>query len=224
MIGLVFTLVFSLQSAAKTRDLVIGKDHVIDILLLTLKEEGRTYQKAYFEDIGPLGSQLGYTANTFFNVVRKPISGMYSPRVLAVGSWPGDWQDRQKRFAELLVLAPDIRSRRLDIWSTFNMVNFEVKQDINIRFDPEQIYVFGAYWTGDTNFATELKLAIEKAGGSAELSADSVTSMFGYQRSPDVTLISRWSSQKAFDSFYKSFKAKLNATVEYSSEFYLEVD
>lgn len=217
-------LIFSVSFCnAATKDLVLKNGHVADILLLTLKEAGKPYQKAYFEDIGPSGRKLGYAPNTFFYITRKPISGMYFPKVLAVGSWPGDWQQRQKLFDELLVLAPEIRSRRLDIWSTFNMINFEVKKDINVSFDPEQIYVFGAYWTGAIDFDVTLSDAIKKAGGTIEYSANSVGSMFGYQRAPDMSLISRWPNQQAFDTFYQKYSNGIAKDVEHSSEFYLDI-
>ena len=225
---LVFScLAFSSVGEAKTSNLTLKKNHVADFLFLTDREDGKPHKKQYFADIAPPAIEMGYQNTTAFLIKRHPISGHYFPRVLAVASWPGDWQQRQALFAQLLEKRPDIQSRRFDIWSTFNMVNYEIEEDIDIEFDPNKIYVFGAYWKkNDDTFdgiKNEMLSNIKQAGGKVNFKVGAAHTLFGYVDAPDFSIITEWETQDAFDQYYEQAGLKQQQAVKYSSELYLHI-
>lgn len=220
-------ITFNQAIAAPTSDLAIPQGHVADFLFLTDRAGADSYKKSYFAEIGPLGRKLGYKPVTSFRITQKPISGYYFPSILAVASWPGDWNKRQALFDDLLELQPDIRSRRQDIWSTFNMMNYEVKEDINFAFDPQKTYVFGAYWAQHSDTTHDYKSTmlneIKQAGGRVKVQFNGGETMFGYLEAPDFSLITEWKSQTAFEQFHQKYQQLRNNTVKLANEYYLDV-
>jgi hypothetical protein len=227
LLTLLTLFTFNSLAIAKTSNLSLDKNQVADFLFLTDRENGKPFKKKYFAEIGPAGQTLGYKPVTSFLITRHPISCEYFPRVLAIASWPGDWQQRQTLFKELLKIRPDISSRRYDIWSTFNMLNYEIKEDIDLEFNPKKIYVFSAYWMKDainySSFANEMLQKIKQAGGAAKVKFNGGQTLFGYTEAPDLTIITEWKSQNDFDTYYDSIQSKQKQTTKYSSELYLDI-
>lgn len=220
-------LAFNSSVLAKTSNLTFKKDQVADFLFLTDREDGKPLKKQYFADIGPAAVAMGYQNTTAFRITRNPVSGQYIPRVLAIASWPGDWQQRQAFFSQLVEEKPDIAERRFAIWSTFNMSNYEITEDIDVAFDADKVYVFGAYWQSDAKDFTELSddmlTDIEQAGGKVLFNYADAQSLFGYVEAPDLTMITEWQSQQDFDQYYKDRGTKLAQAMKYSSELYLDI-
>ncbi|MBF7074501.1 hypothetical protein ISG33_13930 [Glaciecola sp. MH2013] len=226
------TFGYSLGLKAQDKSLAIEKNRVADFLFITDRKGADPLKAAYFEDMFPSAQQLGFQRGTAFKIDRPPISGMYYPDFLAIGSWPGNWEQRAPLFGELSSQKPDIRERRLAIWSSFNMLNFETQTAIDLQFDSSKIYVFGAYWKADPKAFSVLKKAfkneVKQHNGKSTLLIEEAYSMFGYTDAADFLFITEWESQAAFDAFQNSMhsfkKEQLsNAALRASSEFYLSV-
>ncbi len=193
---------------------------------MTDRDDGKPLKKQYFTDISPPAVELGFENTTAFRITRHPISGHYFPRVLAIASWPGDWQQRQAHFEQLQRVRPNIAARRFDIWSTFNMLNFEITQDVDVAFNPDKVYVFGAYWRGESTSSpafTAMVNNISKAGGNVVFKHDTTYSMFGYASVPDFAMITEWDCQQDFDLYYQQMGGDHASAMQYSSELYLDI-
>lgn len=227
--GLMSVCLFYLPGTlfAAPQSIDLSKGQVVDFLFLTHKEDITELRKQYFRDIYPPAKELGYNPAAGFRITQPPISGYYSPNVMAIGTWPGDWEQRQQHFQNLETATPDIRARRLAIWSTFNMMNFEVEKDIKVSFDPSKNYVFGAYWlnegvnTGD--YQTAVIAAIRQAGGEVELLTNNVKTMFGYAQAPALAMITKWGSQAKFEQYNSKHGAAVDSQVKRSNEVFLQI-
>lgn len=200
VITVFWALYVASSMSVHAKELVLPKGHVIDFLMLTRKGDIAALRSQYFKDLYPLAKELGYQPLTGFGISQKPLTGYYAPDVLAVGAWPGDWQQRQQLFATLTESAPDIRSRRLDIWSSFNMLNVELKDTVSIHLDPQKTYVFSAFWL-DADNTTDLLAQLRKAGAKLALTATDVKTMFGYTHAPQLVAITEWESKDAATQF-----------------------
>ncbi len=208
-------------------NVVLKKDHVIDLLFLNTIESSRQDQKQYFRDVGPKARTMGYEPVIAFRIKRKPISGNYYPDTLAIASWPGDMTDRAGYLDTLEKAVPDLHSRRFDHWSTFNMTHHYVPRNITMQFDPEKIYVLSAYWPKDnkkfTTFREQQLDRINKFGGKVKLDLDQGHSLFGYLYQPQVTMITEWKNQAAFDAFHQSNPGNDRQALKQQNQLYLEL-
>ncbi len=206
--------------------LVIKKDRVIDFLFLNNKENAQQHLKNYFSTVIPAANKLGYQPVYSFSIKRKPIRGNYHPDNLAIGSWPGGFKERREGLEKLMVQFPDLHARRFDIWSTFNMTNYAIKEDIVAPLSPDNIYVLSAYWKNEQqsfdDFRKNQMERIQKSGGKVILKLEDGRSPFGYLYNPELTIITEWPSQKAFDQFHSKYLHLDQKSIKHANELYLE--
>lgn len=221
------TILLGTTHAVTVTDVVLKKDHVIDLLFINTIEETRQAQKQYFRDVGPKARPLGYQPIIAFRITRKPISGNYFPDTLAIASWPGNMNDRAKYLETLEQAVPDLHARRFNHWSSFNMTHHYVPRDIPIRFDPAKIYVLSSYWPNNDSsfmaFRKQQKQRIAEHGGVVKLDLDKGHSLFGYLYQPEVTMITEWRNQAAFDAFRQSNPGNDRQALKQHNQLYLEL-
>lgn len=212
---------------AQSNELKIENGRTADFLFVTDRKDVEHLKPAYFKDVYPPAQKIGFQRANYFLIKEQPISGEYFPYVVAIGSWPGDWKNRQALFDELKTLRPDIRSRRLDIWSSFNMLNVTLDENIDLVFDPEKIYVLGAYWQKDessfANFQARMLAQTKEKNGQILFYNKDVKTLFGYTEPATMMTITEWESQAAFDEYYARISESLEQATKARSEFYLSI-
>lgn len=220
-------LAMGADAYAQSNELKIDKNRTIDFLFVTDKKDVEKLKPKYFKDVFPPAQKIGFKRATYFRINKKPISGEYFPYVVAIGSWPGDWEMRQALFAELKDAVPDIRSRRLDIWNSFNMINVSTTSELDIRFDPSKIYVLSAYWQKNKetfdSFREAVPNQVAKQKGKVVFLANETQSMFGYALPASMMMISQWETQADFDTYYTAIANQQSQATSASSEFYLSI-
>lgn len=199
------------------------KGRVLDILYLIRKDNPREAYQRYFNEVGPFAIELGYKPLGGLNVVGKPTIGNIYPDVVAFGSWPGDFEDRANHLKTLMKQVPDLHSRRMDLWSSFNMSWYEVKKDITLTVDSEKYYVLSAYWQESEasfkRFVKAQKRAAASAGGEIVLDLTDGQSPFSYMHKPDLVLISEWDSEQAFRAFQVKNTELDHKALKHATEF-----
>lgn len=184
----------SAQDGVKT--LNFAKNQVLDVLYLTRHPDSDAALQDYFKTLIPIARKLNYTGHGGLGVPGKPQQGNLYPSVVAFGTWPGDFSDRDAYYQQLLAEAPDLHSRRMDIWSSFNMTQYEVSEDISLTMDKAKHYVLTAYWLQDTSklddFQSDLMDIIKSTSGTSKLALTGGRSPFQYAYTPDLMVISEW--------------------------------
>ena len=222
------SLIFISSQTKAGQTLSLKENTVIDLLFLNDIADNGKLKKQYFIDVAPTAKAMGYQPLIGFRIKEKPIQGNYFPNVLAIAQWPGNMDDRQKLFEQLLVKVPDLHAKRFDIWSSFNMSNYYVSSDKTITFNDDKRYVLTAFWQNNENaFQRYLKQYIQQvegAGGKVLIKLNEGSSLFGYLYNPDTTFITEWNNMDAFNRF--SHTAKVNsenvAGVKHVNELHIE--
>lgn len=218
---------FSSQSTAE-QTLSLKENTVIDLLFLNDIAGNGQLKKLYFTDVAPIAKAMGYQPIMGFRITKKPIQGNYFPNVLAIAQWPGNMDDRQNLFDQLLVKVPDLHAKRFDIWSSFSMSNYYVSKDRRLTFKDNKRYVLTAFWQSNEKiFQGHLKQyiqQIENAGGKVLIKLSEGSSLFGYLYNPDMTFITEWQDMNAFERFSQTTKVngKNSSGVKHINEFHLE--
>ena len=180
----------------ETKTFSFAKDQVLDILYLTRHPDTGAALQDYFKSVGPIARKLNYAPHGGLGVSGKPQQGNLYPGVVAFGTWPGDFSDRDAAYGRLLEEAPDLHSRRMGIWSSFNMTQYELSEDITLTMDKAKHYVLTAYWLEDTaklqDFQAELLGVVKGTAGNSKLVLTGGRSPFQYAYTPDLMLISEW--------------------------------
>lgn len=216
------TVVPSVAQAEETL-YTYNKGQVIDFLFLTRRPNSDDALQQYFKAVIPTATELGYKPQKSFAVAGKPTQGNIYPDFIAVGAWPGDFEDRHDFHVRLRELVPGTHSRRMDIWSALYMTNYELREDISFTLDSDKHYVLTAYWQEDAAkfkaFTSSFLKETEKAGGTVTLSLTDGRSPLGYAYDPDLMVISEWEDEAAFDAFLEVNKAMDHDGVRHVNQF-----
>ncbi|MEX0300042.1 MAG: hypothetical protein AB3N28_13300 [Kordiimonas sp.] len=218
-----FGNVVSVAAKAVETSFKFEKGRVLDILYLIRKDNPREAYQRYFKEVGPFAIELGYKPLSGLSVVGKPTTGNIYPDVVAFGTWPGDFEDRASHLKTLMKQVPDLHSRRMDLWSSFNMSWYELTEDITLTIDSEKYYVLSAYWQENEaafkRFVKAYKSAAASAGGEVVLELTDGQSPFSYMHKPELVLISEWESEQVFKEFHAR-NAELNhKALKHATEF-----
>jgi hypothetical protein len=201
------------------------KGHVIDFLLLTQKPDSSDALNDYARAAIAEARSLGYKGNGGFNITRNPIQSNIHPQSLIFGSWPGNFFDREKALAELLENVPTLYSKRLDVWSSFYMTNYEIKEDISFDVYHDKIQVLSSFWKKDAkqfaDFKADYFQNVSRYGGSIKLNFSDAKSPFGYDYTPDFTTLIEWDSQEGFDAFLSATETFDKKALKQAHLFYL---
>ncbi|WP_262694398.1 hypothetical protein [Kordiimonas aquimaris] len=215
----------SAQDSVPENTYTFEAGQVIDFLFLTQRPNTEDAYNAYAKDVISEGIALDYKPIGGFRIDRKPTQGNAYPQVLVFGSWPGDFKDRADALESLEAAVPSLHERRLDVWSRFDMINYELDEDKSFTVRRDKIQVLTAYWEKDTRrFNTFIKEFMAKAkagGGVVKLELTNPRSPFGYDYTPEHVTITEWDNQAAFDAFLKQNLAMDHAGVKHVNQFYL---
>jgi hypothetical protein len=201
------------------------KGHVIDFLLLTRKPDSDQALNDYARAAISEARALGYKGNGGFNLTRNPIQSNIHPESLVFGSWPGNFEDRETALKELLAAVPTLYEKRLDIWSSFYMTNYEIKEDVSFDVYHNKIQVLTSYWSDNTRkfegFRDAYLKMINQYGGDIKLNLSDPKSPFGYDYTPDFTTLTEWDNQEAFDAFLDASNLMNRDSIKQVHQFYL---
>ena len=192
------------QAQSKKRSFNFNKGNVIDILLLTKNPGADEKIKDYFKTAIPIAEEAGYHNISGFRIDENIPQGNYQPDVLAIGYWD-NINGREKFLKEVKTKIPDFHQVRMDIWSTFYLTHYELKQDLSFEIDTEKFNVVTAYWKKDDDsfqkFRERWVRETQKAEGKIKFAPEDGKSPFGYYYKPDYFEITEWESEEAFNKF-----------------------
>lgn len=198
---------------------------VIDFLFLRQRPDTEEALKAYARDAIAEARALDYKGLGGFSITRKPPQGNSYPSLLVFGAWPGDFSDRIEGLRQLKMVVPDLDDRRLDIWSRFDMINYEITEDKSFTVDRGKIQVLTAYWQKNADqfksFIKEFKTLMRDGGGAVKLELTDPRSPFGYDYTPEYVVLTEWDTQANFDAFLKMNLAMDHSGVKHVNQFYL---
>ena len=226
VIGVFAILAPTTSAISQTTTYTFEKGHVIDFLLLNQKPNTSEAFREYAQAAISTSRALGYKGAGSFSTRRKPPQSNYHPDVLIFGSWPGTFEDREQSLKELLEAVPTLYEKRLDIWSTFYMSNYEITEDISFEVDHSKIQVLTSYWKNDIGGFLRLEedflALVDQFGGVVKLSLSNARSPFGYDYTPEFTTITEWENQEAFDAFLAQNRKMDMSAVKQVQQFYLK--
>ena len=207
------------------RTYTFEEGQVIDFLFLTRRPNSDQALNEYARAAISQARALDYKGLGGFVISRKPTQGNYYPDSLVFGGWPGDFDDRANALAQLKKAVPDLNERRLDIWSTFDMTNYQLTEDKSFTISHDKIQVLTAYWQKDAalfeQFKQEFLDKTKEGGGVVKLELTDPRSPFGYDYTPEYTIITEWDNQSAFDAFLKENLAMDHTGIKHVNQFYL---
>lgn len=221
----VATLMVSSATFAAEKTYTLEAGQVIDFLFLTRRPNSEEALKAYARDAIAEARALDYKGLGGFSLTRRPTQGNYFPESLIMGAWPGDFKDRADALDSLLEAVPDLYQRRLDIWSRFDMTNYELKEDKSFTVDTDKIQILTAYWLKDEEgferFKAKFLSTAWSTGADIKLELTDGRSPFGYEYVPHYTVLAEWDTQAEFDRFLEANLAMDHSSVRHVNQFYL---
>ncbi len=191
-----FLVPTAMVSGQDIKTYTFDKGQVLDVLYLTRRPDTGAALQDYFKTAGPIARKLKYTPHGAIRVASKPSQGNLYPDVVAFGTWPGGFADRDSAYRRLLTELPDLQSRRMDIWSSFNMTQYELNEDVVLTMDKAKHYMLTAYWLEDAStldaFEASFIEALQATSGTSKMLLTGGRSPFGYAFTPDLVVISEW--------------------------------
>lgn len=213
------------QDKALEQTYVFEAGQVIDFLFLTRRPNSEEALIAYARAAISEARALDYKGLGGFNITRRPTQGNYYPESLIFGGWPGGFDDRVEVLAQLKEMVPDLYERRLDVWSRFDMTNYQLDEDKSFTVRRDKIQVLTAYWQKDgakfDAFKQEFLMKAKATGGVVKLELTDPRSPFWYDYTPEYTVIAEWDNQAAFDVFLKQNLAMDHSGIKHVNQFYL---
>ncbi len=213
----------TLVAAEDTKTYTFTKGQVLDVLYLIRRPDTGAALQDYFKTAGPIARKLNYSPHGALRVAGKPQQGNFSPDVVAFGTWPGDFADRDSAYQQLLAELPDLQSRRMDIWSSFNMTQYEIPEDITLTMDKAKHYVLTAYWLEDADdlgaFQKTFLQMLNTTSGTSKLLLTGGRSPFGYAFTPDLMVVSEWDNVLDVAKFTDASKALNSRGVLHVNQF-----
>lgn len=203
---LLTTIFFESHAQSDVKSYSFKKGEVFDIIFLSNKEGVEDKLKAYFSTAFPIATKMGYAGLGGFPIIESPLQGNYHPQSMVFGKWT-NLENREKFVENIDEEMPTFHQMRRDIWSTFNLVYYKLKEDLFFEIDPNKYNVVTYYWKNDNRsfqqFKKEWLQKTENAGGKITLELTDGTSPFGYTYDPDYLAITTWESKEIFEKFYK---------------------
>lgn len=202
LIGLTTT---KLEAQTEKQSYSLKKGQVFDIIFLSNKPDVDAKLQDYFKRAFPLANADGYHSLVGFGI-KENRQGNYHPQSMIFGYW--DNLKGRKNFLKTVdSKMTDFHQMRREIWSTFALTYWEIKEDLNFQVDPTKFNVVTAYWKkeGQTMqaFKKEWENKARKAGGKTLVALSEGTSPLGYYYAPDYLVITSWDNRESFEAFYK---------------------
>ncbi len=194
----------SAQSNIKTYN--YKKGQVLDIIFLNTKPDAKEELDLYFKTAFPVATNYGYTGQGGLALPQSPIQGNYHPESMIFGYWK-DLNSREEFLAKIEETMPHFHQSRRNIWSSFNMTFWEMKEDFSFEVNSDKFNIVTAYWQKDASsfkrFKADWIKKSKAAGGREVLNLTNGDSPFGYYYNPDFFVITEWDNKADFDKFYQ---------------------
>ena len=115
---------------------------------------------------------------------------------------------------------------RREIWPTFYLTYWEVKEDKTVTVKADKFNVMTAYWSEDDRkfdkFTDQWKQNAKKQGAKILLDLQEGTSPFGYQYNPDFLTITERDSEEAFKAHLAKTLSSDHDGVKHVNQFVIE--
>ncbi|MEL6538459.1 MAG: hypothetical protein AAFQ98_23760 [Bacteroidota bacterium] len=214
----------SLMGQARIDTVELQKGEVLDILLISTKEDVGEDLKAYFRDAGTVAQRYSYTSLPGFRVMEHT-QGNHQPQILVMGGW-SDLEKREAFLDEILDEVPDFHERRRKIWSYFGLCYFELQEDLFLQINRDQYHVATALWFEDASKAEDYlkqwNKQLGRAKGEVLVQLQDGTSPKGYQFRPDFFVITTWEDETAYRRFQAKAERLDGESIRHSNELVLE--
>lgn len=214
--------ILSVNAQSEKKSYTFKKGEVMDILFLSQKPETKEKLQEYFKLAFPVANRLSYKGLGGHAVINTPTQGNYHPEVMVFGTWQ-DVESRDKFLVDIDIEMPTFHEMRRQIWSNFDVIYYEMKQDLSFEIDPEKYNVVTYYWEKDKKafqrFKQEWLQKAKKAGGHVELELTDGMSPLGYVHNPDYLTMTVWDNKDAFNKFYEENLKMNHSSVEQVNQF-----
>lgn len=200
---------FNAWAQADKRVYSLRKGEAFDIIFLSTKPGTEDIQKKYFESAYPVALKSGYKSLKGFKIEETPLMGNFHPHSMILGTWPS-MEVRDQFLVDIVKSVPDFHSMRREIWSSFYMTYWEVKEDTEFEVNPDKFTVVTSYWSSQTKsfnaYTKKWLTSITANGGKNILKLTNGQSPFGYDYDPDILVITEWESKEGYDAFCEKFR------------------
>lgn len=224
----IFILCFStgnLKSQTDIKTFTYKKGQVLDIIFLNTKTGIEEARDNYFKTAFPVATKYGYTGQGGIGLTESPTQGNYHPEVMVFGVW-NDLKGRKDFLANIGDDMPEFHQERRNIWSSFNLTYWEMKNDLTFSVNPDKFNVATLYWEEDERTFSQFKNnwndKAKKSGGKEVLKLANGDSPFGYHFDPDYLVITEWDSREAFEKFHKENLKMNHDGVKHVNQFIIQ--
>jgi len=223
LIGLFIAGVGSLPAQSKI-SFDLKKGEILDILLLTTKNDNEALFENYKKTAFPVAMGLSYQPLPGFGIAEYT-QGNHQPGAFLFGKWES-LEKRERFLADITKTVPDFHEQRRAIWSQFVLTYYEMPKDISIEIDREKVVVATAYWESNkvdfAKFTQQWLKTAKKSGGVLVLELTNGKSPFGYYYQPDYLVLTQWSDREAFEKFYDKNMKMEHEGVKHVNQFILK--
>ena len=193
------------QDTNDIRSFSLAKGEVLDFLLLSKAPNSEELYKRYRKTVFPVGVKYSFEYIPGFRI-KKLTLGNHQPNLLILGRW--DSTTKREEFLDNIVSeVPDFHDQRRALFPHFDLVYYEMPEDLEFSIHQKKYNVVTAFWKNDTKafqtFTKNWQQAIQKAGATVRLQLKDGTSPTGYYYKPDLLYIIEWENQEAFEKFAK---------------------
>ena len=219
-----FTTLTIGQEASKVFE--FKKGEVLDFLYLITKPDTDAIKKRYFEEAFPVAQKNGYTPLGGLGVKQTPYQGNYHPEAVGLGKW-SSLKQRKDALRKLEEEVDGFHKMRREIWSTFNLVYFELEEDLKIEIRADRFYVVTNFWKneGDDSFDAFTKkwdASVLSSKGSHVVQLKQGSAPYGYRFNPDYISITSWNSEADFLTFLQTSKASEKDRLYHINQFRIQ--
>lgn len=215
----------SLSAQSKTKSYTLKKGQVFDIILLNTKPEVKEKLQHYFKTAFPVAKKMGYNKLPGFRIEGSPTQGNYHPEAMVFGYW-NTLNGREKFLEDIEKTMPNFHEERRNIWSTFNLIYYELEKDLSFTINPEKFTIVTAYWSKDKRsfekFKQEWIQKSKKVGGQIQVDFVEGASPFGYNYNPDYLAITSWENKADFEQFYKENLQMNHSSIKHVNQFQIK--
>ncbi|OEK05802.1 hypothetical protein BFP71_06695 [Roseivirga misakiensis] len=215
-------LTFSFQTRGQERTYDLKKGEAFDIILFNQVPESGEILNKYFASAVSEAQAFGYVPQKGFKVDEVPFQGNYWPKTIIIGKWK-NYLKRVNFTTEITDKVPDFHEMRRQIWSTFSLTYWEVKEDRTVKMDLGKYNVMTAYWADKGSafkkFNDQWLKTAKASGGNVVLELSGGTSPFGYNYNPDYLTITSWENKEAFEAFRRKNLAMSHEGVKHVNQF-----
>lgn len=210
------------QKSAQT--LLFKKGEVLDILLLSKVPDPALAFERYKKTAFPVAYKHSYRPQPGFTITHRYLGGT-NPAQFIFGKW--DSLDKRESFlSNITKEVPDFHQQRNALFSYFNLIYFEMPNDISFTIHPENLNLVTSFWAANKKESLALidtwKQEVKKQGGTILLSLENGTSPPGYLYKPDNLIITQWNSKNDLEAFIEAHPLAYYETLENVEQFVIK--